>query len=162
MITINPSSSVIIYVMTATNKRLLISESHGDSNWCTPCRGKPNQHDMYAFHASPRTPAYASCRQSPYVATFREVFNNDEQSHCSREKGLSTQSSAHRLIDPWVHTQFLSWASHWSSGGKATLCRQLATRLTKPISPTCDQYVQYLLAGGNPLVLNWHRRELQP
>jgi hypothetical protein len=42
--------------MAATNKRLLISESHGDSNWCTPCRGKPDQHDTYASHASPRTP----------------------------------------------------------------------------------------------------------
>jgi hypothetical protein len=30
--------------MTATNKRLLISESRGDSNRCTPCRGKPDQH----------------------------------------------------------------------------------------------------------------------
>jgi hypothetical protein len=44
MITINPSSSLIIYVMNATNKRLLISESRGDSNWCTPCRGKLDQH----------------------------------------------------------------------------------------------------------------------
>jgi hypothetical protein len=42
--------------MTAANKRLLISESCGDSNRCTPCRGKPDQHDMYAFHASPRMP----------------------------------------------------------------------------------------------------------
>jgi hypothetical protein len=42
--------------MAATNKRLLISESHSDSNQRTPCRGKPNQHDTYASHASPRTP----------------------------------------------------------------------------------------------------------
>jgi hypothetical protein len=41
--------------MTATNKRLLISESHDDSNRCTPYRGKPDQHAMYAFHSSPRT-----------------------------------------------------------------------------------------------------------
>jgi hypothetical protein len=27
--------------MEATNKRLLIFESFGDSNRCTPCRGKP-------------------------------------------------------------------------------------------------------------------------
>jgi hypothetical protein len=59
MITIDPSSSVIIYVMTATNKRLLIYESYGDSNRCTPCRGKPDQDAAYAqrtLHAgSPRT-----------------------------------------------------------------------------------------------------------
>jgi hypothetical protein len=42
--------------MTITNKRLLISESRGDSNRCTPCRGKLDQHDTYASHASPRTP----------------------------------------------------------------------------------------------------------
>jgi hypothetical protein len=49
--------------------------------------------------------------------------------------------------DPWVRTRFLSRASHWSSGGKVTLCWRQATSLTGPISPTCDQYVQYLLAG---------------
>jgi hypothetical protein len=44
------------YLMAATNKRLLISESHGDLNRCKSCRGKPDQHDTYASHASPRTP----------------------------------------------------------------------------------------------------------
>jgi hypothetical protein len=39
--------------MTATNKRLLISESRGDSNRCTPCRGKLDQHATYASHSSP-------------------------------------------------------------------------------------------------------------
>jgi hypothetical protein len=41
--------------MTATNKQLLISESRGDSNRCTLCRGKPDQHATYASHSSPRT-----------------------------------------------------------------------------------------------------------
>jgi hypothetical protein len=45
---------VTYYLMAAKNKRLLISESRGDSNRCTPCRGKLDQHDTYAFHASPR------------------------------------------------------------------------------------------------------------
>jgi hypothetical protein len=56
IITINPLSSVIIYVMTAMNKRLLISESRGDLNQCTPYREKLDQHDTYASHASPRMP----------------------------------------------------------------------------------------------------------
>jgi hypothetical protein len=43
--------------MAVTNKRLLIFESCCDSNWCTPCRGKPDQHDTYASRASPRTPS---------------------------------------------------------------------------------------------------------
>jgi hypothetical protein len=42
--------------MAATNKRLLISESHDDSNRCTPCKGKSDQYDTYAFHTNPRTP----------------------------------------------------------------------------------------------------------
>jgi hypothetical protein len=64
-ITLNPSCSVIIYVMTVTNKRLLISESRGDSNQCTPCRGKPDQHDTYASHASARTPGVRFLRAVP-------------------------------------------------------------------------------------------------
>jgi hypothetical protein len=48
--------TLISYVKTATNKWLLISESRGDSNRYTPYRGKPDQHDMYASHASPCTP----------------------------------------------------------------------------------------------------------
>jgi hypothetical protein len=60
-----PLSSVIIYVITATNKRLLISESRDDSNQCTPCRGKSDQHDTYASHDSPRTPGVHFLRVVP-------------------------------------------------------------------------------------------------
>jgi hypothetical protein len=42
--------------MTSMNKRLLISESRGNSNRYTPCRGKPDQYDKYASHAGSRTP----------------------------------------------------------------------------------------------------------
>jgi hypothetical protein len=42
--------------MAAMNKRLLICESRGDSKRCTSCREKPNQHDMYASHASSHMP----------------------------------------------------------------------------------------------------------
>jgi hypothetical protein len=107
-------------------------------------------------------PVYASSGRSSYVQTFREVFNSDGQSHCSWQRGLPTQSPARRLTDPWVHTEFLSRASHWSSGGKATLCRQPATRPTGPISPACDRYVQYLLTGPNRTALNRPSRGLQP
>jgi hypothetical protein len=34
-----------------------------------------------------------------------------------------------------------------SSGEKSSYCWQPTTRLTGPISPACDRYVQYLLAG---------------
>jgi hypothetical protein len=51
--------------MAATNKWLLISESHGDSNWCTPYRGKPKQHTTYASHSSPRTPGVCFLQAVP-------------------------------------------------------------------------------------------------
>jgi hypothetical protein len=46
--------------------------------------------------------------------------------------------------------------------GKPNIYQQLTTRLIRPISLTYDRYVQYLLAGANPSVLNRHRRGLQP
>jgi hypothetical protein len=49
-----------------------------------------------------------------------------------------------------------------SSGEKSSSCWQPTTRLIGPISPACDRYIQYLLAGANRTVLNWHRRGLQP
>jgi hypothetical protein len=106
--------------MTATYKRLLISESHGNSNRCTPCRGKPDQHDIYASHTSPRTPGVRFLRAVPVRGNLSWVVNRVGQSHCSREKGLPTQSTTRRLIDPRVCTQFLSWANQWSSGESHT------------------------------------------
>jgi hypothetical protein len=141
--------------MTAKNKRLLISESHDDSNRCTPCRGKPDQHTtrflcsvcMVYDHCS-------SC--GPHIATFHAVINRFEQIHCTREEGLPTQSIARRLSDPWVRTHLLSHNSQWSGGEKSSFCWQPTTRLTGPISPACDRYVQYLLTGANRTDLNRH------
>jgi hypothetical protein len=44
---------------------------------------------------------------------------------------------------------------------KPNICWQRASRLTGSISPTCDRYVQYLLVGVNPSVINQHRQGLQ-
>jgi hypothetical protein len=145
--------------MAVMNKRLLISESHGDLNRCTSCRGKPDQHDMYASHTSSR-PVYAFYGQSLYVASFHESSTNLDGSHSSREKWLPTQSIARRLTDLWVRTQFPSQANQWSNRLKPSFCRCQATRLTGPISPACDRYVQYLLTDTNSSVLNRHRRGL--
>jgi hypothetical protein len=102
-------------VKTATNKRLLISESRGDSNRCTPYRGKPDQHDTYASHTSPRTPDVYFLRAVPVRGNLSRATDGVGRSHCSQEKGLPTQSPARRLTDPWVRTQFLSRANQWSS-----------------------------------------------
>jgi hypothetical protein len=106
--------------------------------------------------------AYASCGRSPYVATFHTVVDRFEQIHCTREEGLPTQSTSRRPFDPRVRTQLLSHNSQWSSGEESSFCWQPATRLTGPISPACDRYIQYLLARANRTVLNRHRRGLQP
>jgi hypothetical protein len=106
--------------MTATNKRLLISESCDDSNRCTPCRGKPDQHDTYASHTSPRMPGVRFLRVVPIRGNLSWVIIKVGQSHCSQEKGLPTQSTTHQLTNPWVRTQFLSQANQWSSGESHT------------------------------------------
>jgi hypothetical protein len=142
MITINPSCPVIIYVMTATNKQLLISESRSNSNRCTPCRGNPTNTTRMLPTPVYMRPAYASCGQSPYVATFHTVVDRFERVHCTWEEGLPTQSTARRLTDPQVRTQLLSHNSQWSSEEKSSFCRWPTTRLTGPISPACDRYVQ--------------------
>jgi hypothetical protein len=59
--------------MVATNKRLLISDSRGNSNRCTPCRGKPDQHDTYAFHASPSMPGVRFLRAVPKYDNLSRV-----------------------------------------------------------------------------------------
>jgi hypothetical protein len=84
------TNPVNYYLMAATNKRLLISESYGDSNQCTPCRGKPDQHDTYASHASPRTPSVRSLRAIPIHDKLSRVINMIGRMHCSREKVLPT------------------------------------------------------------------------
>jgi hypothetical protein len=117
---------------TATNKRLLICESHGDSNRCTPCRGKSDQHDTYASHPSPRMPDVRFLWVVPVRGNLPRAADRVGQSHFSREKGLPTQSTAHRLIDPWVRTQFLSWANQWSSGESQTSINSRLLGLSGP------------------------------
>jgi hypothetical protein len=148
--------------MTATNKRLLIFESHGNSNQCTPCRGKPDQHVIRFPRSVHVYSTTIHISRGPYIATFHAVINRFEQIHCTREEWLPTQSTTHRSSDPWVRTQLLSHNSQWSSGEKSNFYWQPTTRLIGPISPACDRYVQYLLAGANWTVLNRHKRMLQP
>jgi hypothetical protein len=76
-------------------------------------------------------------------------------------KGLPTQSTASRLTNPWIHIQFLSQTNLEAVGAKPSICRRQATRLTRSISPACYRYVQYLLAGPKPSVLNRYMRRWQ-
>jgi hypothetical protein len=87
IININP---VNYYLMEATNKRLLISESHGDSNRCTPYRGKPDQHDTYASNATPRTPGVRFLWAVPVRGNFHESSTTLDGYYCSRKKVFPT------------------------------------------------------------------------
>jgi hypothetical protein len=69
--------------MAATNKRLLIFESRGDLNRCTTRRGKPDQHDMYASHTSPRMPDIRFLRVVPVRGKLSRVIDRVKQAHCS-------------------------------------------------------------------------------
>jgi hypothetical protein len=148
--------------MTATNKRLHISQSHDDSNRCTPCRGKSDQHTTYASHASPRTPDVRFRRTVPIRGNLSWAIDRVEQAHCSWEEGLPTQSTVHRWPIRRSVPSFSPEPANETVGAKPSIYRQPATRLTGPITPVCDRYVQYLLAGANRTVLNRHRRGLQP
>jgi hypothetical protein len=81
---------------------ILIFESHDDSNQCTPYRGKPDQHDMYASHASSHTPGVRFLWVVPIHGNLSQVIERVEQGHCSREKGLPTQSTARQLIQGFI------------------------------------------------------------
>jgi hypothetical protein len=80
--------------MTVTNKRLLISESHGDSNRCTPYRRNPDQHDTCASHTSSRTPGIRFL----WVVPVRDnlSWGTDKFGQISL---LLTQSTARQLTD---------------------------------------------------------------
>jgi hypothetical protein len=146
--------------MTATNKRLLISESRDDSNRCTPCRGNLNQHDTYAFHASPRTPDVRFLR----VVLIRGnlLWGTDRFGQIPllpRKRALKIIHSTLADLSMCPYPASLP-ASQWSRGCKPSFWLWPTTRFTGPISLACNRYVQYLLMGANRTVLNRHRRGL--
>jgi hypothetical protein len=143
-------------VKTVTNKRLLISGSHGDSNQCTPCREKPDQQDTYASHASPRTlPADGPRTWQP--STSRRQGWTESLLLRKRAHDTIPSTSADRSAGPYPVSLPSQSMKQWR---KPNIHQQQATRFTRPISPACDRYIQYLLMGANQTVLNRHRRGL--
>jgi hypothetical protein len=104
--------------------------------------------------------AYTFCGQSPYMTTFHWLPRSQNRP-LYPEEVLATKD---RLAQP------LSWVSSFllpcdSPGVGERGFNPMVTelhQLTGPITPTCDRYVQYLLAGANRMVLNRHRWGLQP
>jgi hypothetical protein len=145
------------------HKRLLISESHGDPNRCTPYRGNliHTPHTLLApVHVCH---PYAFRGQSPYVATFHADTIELDRPYCSWVKRapdtiINTSTDRSAGLPP---SSLSNIAIEAVMKAKHLLTNRLH-RFTRPISPACDQYIQYLLAGMNTSVLNWHRRGLQP
>jgi hypothetical protein len=67
---------LISYTKIATNKQLLIFESHGNSNQCTPCNGKDDTNNTYASHASPRTSCVRFLRAVHVCDNLSQVINS--------------------------------------------------------------------------------------
>jgi hypothetical protein len=75
------------------------------------------------------------------------------------EEVLVTKDGLARL-SPWVTSLFIP---HDSLGVGERCFGQVVTQLhqfTGPITLACDRYIQYLLTGANPSVLNQHGRGL--
>jgi hypothetical protein len=147
--------------MTITNKRLLISESHGDSNWCTPFRGKPDQHDMYAFHASPHTSGVRFLRAvliHGNLSWDADRFGQIALLPRRRAPDTIHSTSADQSTGPYPASLL---SQPMKQGAQPSSFRWPTTRFIGPISPACDRYDQYLLTEANQSVLNWHRWGLQ-
>jgi hypothetical protein len=129
---------------------------------------------MYTLQEKTRSTRHTLSTFGPRMALDQtylmwSTYSNLSQNHQQRW----TDTTAPKKKCSWLHLlarlsgsrdppQFLSQPSHWSSRFKPSICWWQAIRLTGSISPACDRYVQYLLAGANPSVLNRHSRGLQP
>jgi hypothetical protein len=125
-------------------------------------QGKPDTHDTYDFCASSRTPLVRFLRAVLVRGNLSWVINSVGQSHYPWEKetpdyipSMSTaQSAGLHLVSLLLTTiEAVEKAKH-------PLINKVH-RFTGPISPACDQYVQYLLTEANSSVLNRHKRGLQ-
>jgi hypothetical protein len=125
-------------------------------------QGKPNTHATYASYAGPHTSLVCFSRTVLVCGNLSRWPNRVGQIHCFWEKVLPTPplnpakwpTGPTSVSLPNTTTEVVRLSQ--------TYVDEQATRLTRCISPACDQYVQYLLTGPNPSVLNWHRRGLQP
>jgi hypothetical protein len=149
--------------MTAMNKRLLISESRGDSNRCTSCRGKtrPTRHVRF-----PRQSTYARCTLRVGSPRMWQLLVRRWQiwiDPTTPEKKGSRHNPQH--VGWPIRGSIPSFSpelANKAGGCKPSSWRWPTTRFTGPISPACDRYVQYLLMWANRTILNRHRWGLQP
>jgi hypothetical protein len=118
---------------------------------------------MYTLQGKTRPTCHICFLQAvPIRGNLSWVIDRVEQAQCSREEGLPTQSTARRWPIYGSVPSFSPEPANEAVGAKPSIYQWPTTRLTGPISPVCDRYIQYLLAGANRTVLNRHRWGLQP
>jgi hypothetical protein len=146
--------------MAATNKRLLISESRGDSNRCTPYTKKSDQHItlfMLDLHRVPDPTSHVvHVGNLSLVPTRTKEAPTPGRSLGNRRHTGPAVVLGHLI--PLPHDSIP--LPHDSLGVGERSFNQVVTQphqLTGSISPSCDRYVQYLLTGTNPSILNRHR-----
>jgi hypothetical protein len=135
-----------------------------DSGWFKSMytlQGKPDPH-VTCFPRSVHVwPLAIRNSRGPHIPTFRESSVALDGYYCSREQVILTAPFMAQLSGQWDLLPFLSQHSHWSSRLKPSIGWWQATRLTRPILPTYNQYIQYLLTEANSSVRNRHRRGIQ-
>jgi hypothetical protein len=148
--------------MTATNKRLLISESCGDSKLMYILQGKtqPTRHTL---------PTLSPCMVQDHTYLTWSTYSNPLRSHqqswagplLPRKRAPDTINNtlADRSAGPYPVSPSSQPMKQW---GKAKHLLTVATRLTGPINTSMRSVRSILPHGANPLVLNRHRRGLQP
>jgi hypothetical protein len=118
-------------------------------------QGKPDQHVTHISRLIRIWPSTIRISHGPCIATFRESSTGLDRCTTPEKKCSWIHLSAW-LSGPWDLPQFFSQHNRWSSAFKPSICWWQTIRLTEPISPAWDQYVQYLLVGANPSILNRH------
>jgi hypothetical protein len=125
-------------------------------------QGKPDQHATHNSRSVRVWSQIIRISRGQRIATFHEIVNRFIQIHNPlrrRDPNTIHSSMVVWSVGPYPPSLTQQPMRQWE---KTILCGQPATRLTGPITLTCDRYVQYLLAGANLSVLNRHRRGLQP
>jgi hypothetical protein len=79
-------------------------------------QGKPNQHATRIPRSVHVCSQAMRISRGQRIATFHVVVNRFEQIHCSREEGLPTQPTIHRLTSPRGNTQLHSQNSQEAVG----------------------------------------------
>jgi hypothetical protein len=137
--------------MTVTNKRLFILESHSDSNPCTPCRGKPNQHATYAFHFSPRTPSVRFPRAVHVHDNLSLAPTESKQAPTPRRSLGNKRLTSSAIIlgglipppmrQPWSRGErsrpndYIATSAYWAHITSMQSVRSILTRGGQPIGP---------------------------